>query len=78
MDLTAICHLYPVRQERLSPAIEAFWDELDRHDVSSDKGDLQTVVRGDEQALFDALRAAYAKARELGPAALQVTFKSTR
>lgn len=78
MDVTAICDLYPLRQENLSPAIEAFWDELDRHDVKTDKGDLDTVVRGEAGEVFEALRAAYAAASELGSASLHVAFKTKR
>lgn len=78
MRVVAQVQYYPIRQEELSPAIDAFWRALDDHDVAVDRSELQTVVRGEMADVLAALEDAWDAAHELGPGAMEVTVKEDR
>lgn len=68
--------LYPLRQEHLRPAIEAGVRAATDAGIAVTVGRLSTFARGDEEAVFAAVRAAFAAARSLGPAVMVVTLSS--
>lgn len=78
MDVVCLVNYYPIRQEDLSPAIEQFWQALEDHPVEMEKGELETVVRGDDADVLAALSDAYNAAHALGPGAMTVTVKDDR
>lgn len=78
MEVLAQVQYYPVRQDELSPAIDAFWQALDGHAVEVERSELQTVVTGEMSDVLDALEDAWDAAHELGPGAMEVTIKDAR
>jgi len=55
----AIC---PLRQERLTPAIEAVQQALQSHGLDIRPGPMSTYVLGEADTIFAALQAAFARA----------------
>lgn len=76
LGLTAQVSLYPLRQEHLSPAINAalaIWRDrgLDVH-----PGPMSTLIAGNEETVWDALRAAFAAAAANGETVMVVTVSN--
>ena len=46
MQISAQISLYPLKQEKLSPAIETAWKILEEKGLSLQKGGMSTVVAG--------------------------------
>lgn len=59
MKVTAQVSIYPLRQEKLSPAIEKFWEVLEMHGVQYEKGSMSTLISGDSELIFRALEDAF-------------------
>lgn len=76
MTVSAQISLYPLRQERLGPAIEAFRRALEGAGLAPEVGAMSTMVSGDTAALFTALRAGFERAAELGPVAMVLTVSN--
>ena len=68
--------IYPLRQDRLSPAVEAVRIALAAHGLSSTIGPMSTTVVGDDTAIFAALAEAFAKATEIGQVVMNVTVSN--
>lgn len=68
--------LYPLRQEHLRPAIEAAVAAAAAQGVEVTVGKLSSFAAADEDAVFAAVRAAFAAARDLGPTVMVVTLSS--
>ena len=56
MRLSAQISLYPLRQDHIGPAVECVRRVLEEHGLEPDVGPMSTLVRGESQALFDAIR----------------------
>ena len=56
MPIAAQVSLYPLRQPRISPGIERALDVFRRHGLEVSTGPMSTVVVGDEEAVFNALK----------------------
>lgn len=78
MDVVCTVNFYPVRQEQLSPAIDAFWTALEDFDVDVERTELHTAISGEQDEVFRALEAAWDAALDVGPGALEVTVKEDR
>ena len=68
--------LYPLRQAHLRPAIEAAVQAAAAQGVAVSVGELGTFAPGSEEAVFKAIRAAFAAARSFGPTVMVVTLSS--
>ena len=68
--------LYPLGQEDLAPAIGDVLDVLTEHGLEHRVGSMSTLVWGDDEVLFPALREAYARACQRGPAVLVITVSN--
>jgi catechol 2,3-dioxygenase-like lactoylglutathione lyase family enzyme len=68
--------VYPLRQPHLRPAIEAALTAAADEGVAITVGRLSTLVRGDEPAVFAALRAAFRAAGSSGSTVLVATLAS--
>jgi hypothetical protein len=68
--------LYPLRQEHLRPAIEAAVQAAARQGVQVTVGKLSTFASGGEEAIFNAIRAAFTTARSHGPIVMLITLSS--
>jgi uncharacterized protein YqgV (UPF0045/DUF77 family) len=53
--------VYPVRQEHLSPAVQAVKTELATHGLKPEIGTMSTQVVGEAEAVFAALRDAFVR-----------------
>ncbi|MHB1133158.1 MAG: thiamine-binding protein [Chloroflexota bacterium] len=74
--VTAQVSIYPLRQERLGPAVEAFLTGLKVHDVAVEPGRAGTNVEGELDTVFAALRDGFAAAAATGECALVVTLSN--
>ena len=74
--ISAQVSLYPLGQGDLAPAIEAVLDVFAAHGLEYEAGSMSTVIRGDEQTLFAALREGFVAAAEHGPAVMTVTVSN--
>ena len=68
--------VYPLRQPHLRPAISAALRAAAGEGVDITVGRLSTYVRGDEPAVFAALRAAFAAAGSSGSTVMVATLAS--
>jgi uncharacterized protein YqgV (UPF0045/DUF77 family) len=68
--------LYPLRQQHLRPAIEAAVQAAARAGVAVTVGKLGTFASGSEEAVFAAMKAAFATARSFGPTVMVLTLAS--
>jgi uncharacterized protein YqgV (UPF0045/DUF77 family) len=68
--------IYPLRQPRLSPAVQAVGDALVGAGLQPEVGPMSTVVTGEVERLFAALQAAFARAAAEGPVVLTITLSN--
>ncbi|PMP77782.1 MAG: hypothetical protein C0183_16945 [Roseiflexus castenholzii] len=62
VGLTAQVSLYPLRQEHLSPAIDAALALWRERGLDVRPGAMSTLIAGEEETVWEALRAAFAAA----------------
>ena len=68
--------VYPLRQTHLRPAVEAAVKAAAGAGVDVTVGRLSTFGQADEDAVFAAVREAFAAARSFGPTVMVVTLSS--
>ena len=68
--------LYPLRQSSLGPPIGEAVRVLRQHGLTVRIGEMSTLVWGEEQALFAALRDAFHQASEHGDTVMAVTLSN--
>ena len=76
MQISAQISLYPLKQTRLSPAIEVAWKILEENQLDAKKGEMSTVVIGEAGRVFGAIQQVFLKAAEFGPVSMVVTFSN--
>ncbi len=76
MALSAQVSLYPLGQSDLSPAIEAAWRAFGAHALAYRPGAMSTLLEGDEEVVFAALRDAFQAAAKYGGAVMVVTVSN--
>lgn len=76
LGITAQVSLYPLRQDDLSPSIDAVVDALARDGVESSTGSMSTLVWGDDEAVFPALMDAFRKAAAIGETVMVITVSN--
>jgi uncharacterized protein YqgV (UPF0045/DUF77 family) len=74
--ITAQVSLYPLRQKSLGPTIREAVRVLHQHGLETRIGEMSTLVWGEEQALFAALRDAFHQAAERGDTVMAVTLSN--
>ena len=74
MQISAQVSLYPLRQERLSPAIEEAWKILEKNQLNVEKATMSTIVSGEVDQVFGAIKEAFLKSAEKGQVSMVVTF----
>lgn len=74
--VTAQVSIYPLKQDKLSPAIDAVLETFRQHDVESQMGAMSTMVWGDDEEVFAALLDAFRKAASLGEAVMVMTVSN--
>jgi len=68
--------LYPLGQQQLSPAIDALLTALSDHSLEYKVGPMSTVVWGDDEVVWEALRDGFGRATALGGAVLTLTVSN--
>jgi uncharacterized protein YqgV (UPF0045/DUF77 family) len=68
--------LYPLGQTDFTEAIDAFIEVLRERGLSPQVGGMSTLVFGDDEEVYAALRAAYARAVEFGPAVMNLAVSN--
>lgn len=76
MTVSAQVSLYPLRQERLGPAIEALRRALERAGLEAHVGPMSTLVTGERARIFAALEEGFAEAAEAGSVVMNVTVSN--
>lgn len=76
MSMSAQISVYPLRQQSLGPAIEATRLALERNGLEPHVGSMSTVVRGDADKIFSALREAFEHAAAAGDVAMVLTLSN--
>jgi uncharacterized protein YqgV (UPF0045/DUF77 family) len=76
MTVSAQISLYPLRQPHLGPAIEAFRRALEREGLDAKVGPMSTLVSGETDRVFAALRAGFEQAAAVGPVAMTITISN--
>ena len=76
MTVSAQIAIYPLRQERLTPAVEAVQGALRAHGLQVQPGPMSTYVVGDDGAVFAALQDAFARACGIGHVVMTLTLSN--
>ena len=76
MALSAQIAIYPLRQQHLSPVVEDVVRTLCAHGLEVEPGPMSTYVVGEEDAIFAALREAFAHAAATGHVVMTVTLSN--
>jgi len=74
--VSAQISLYPLRQESIGPAIRHFVRMLRQRGLRSRVGAMSTLVWGEEETIFDALKEAFHRAAEHGDTVMVVTLSN--
>ena len=76
MIASAQISVYPLRQERLGPAVEVVRSCLAEHGLVPAVGPMSTTVVGEDAVLFAALRAAFDKSAETGHVVMTIVISN--
>lgn len=76
MVISAQVSIYPLRQQRLTPAIEAVRERLEAAGLRPEIGAMSTVVVGEDEAIFSALQEAFRRAAATGHVVIAVTLSN--
>jgi uncharacterized protein YqgV (UPF0045/DUF77 family) len=76
IGIAAQVSLYPLRQESLSPAIGEALRIFREHGLAVEAGAMSTLILGDDEAIFAALREAFRHAAEQGHVVMITTFSN--
>jgi uncharacterized protein YqgV (UPF0045/DUF77 family) len=76
MVISTQVSLYPLRQERLSPAIQAVSEALTAAGLHPQIGPMSTLVMGEAVTVFAALQEAFVRAAALGAVVMTVTVSN--
>jgi uncharacterized protein YqgV (UPF0045/DUF77 family) len=76
MIVSAQIAVYPLRQDRLTPAIAAVTSALEAAGLRPEVGPMSTVVTGESAAVFRALEEAFIRAGALGHVVMTTTVSN--
>lgn len=76
MVISAQVSLYPLRQERLSPAIQVVRETLTTAGLHPQTGPMSSLVVGEAVTVFAALQEAFVRAAALGAVVMTVTVSN--
>jgi len=68
--------VYPLRQERLSPAVEAVRHALEDRGLQPQVGPMSTVVTGEAAVVFAAVQDAFGRAATTGQVVMTLTVSN--
>jgi uncharacterized protein YqgV (UPF0045/DUF77 family) len=76
MRVSAQISLYPLRQEKLGPSIDALLGAFEEADLQVEVGAMSTLVVGEAGPVFRAVEKGFGHAAQRGPVALVVTISN--
>ena len=76
MFIPAQISLYPLKEQKLSPIIEEAWKILEENQLDLEKGAMSTVVAGEANRVFTAIREVFLKTAEKGAVSMVVTYSN--
>ncbi len=76
MISSAQVSVYPIRQERVGPAIETVRAAFEARGLKPEIGPMSTRTVGESDLLFAALAEAFAKAADLGEVVMTITVSN--
>ena len=76
MVISAQISIYPLRQERLSPAVQAVSQALTDAGLQPEVGPMSTLVTGEAGAVFSALHRAFVQAAATGHVVMTLTLSN--
>ena len=76
MFLAAQVSMYPLRQPRLSPAIDEAVGIFKQHDLEVTPGAMSSVVSGEDEALFAAIKEVFQRISEQGEVVMILTISN--
>ncbi len=76
LTVSAQVSIYPLRQERLSPAIDAVTAALEARGLQAEVGPMSTRVTGAADTLFAALEEAFVGAAAIGQVVMTITVSN--
>lgn len=76
VGVSAQVSIYPLRQEHLTPAIEAVTGTLKEHGLHVEVGPMSTQVTGDVRSLFAGLGEAFVWAAATGHVVMTITVSN--
>ena len=76
MKISAQISLYPLNQESLLPAVEEAWKIIEKYDITIQKGSMSTVLIGDREEIFNAVKEIFEESSKKGMTVLTVTFSN--
>jgi uncharacterized protein YqgV (UPF0045/DUF77 family) len=76
MVVSAQISVYPLRQPHLRPAVDAVLTELQARGLHPEAGSMSTLVTGEADAVFTALRDSFERVAETGHVVLVVTLSN--
>jgi uncharacterized protein YqgV (UPF0045/DUF77 family) len=74
--ITAQVSIYPLRQDSLSPTINAVAEAFAQHGLESQTGPMSTLIWGDDEEVFRAFLDGFRNAASLGEAVLVVVISN--
>jgi uncharacterized protein YqgV (UPF0045/DUF77 family) len=74
--ISAQVSIYPLKQDKLSPAIDAVLESFRKHGIESRTGTMSTTVWGDDAKVFAALLDAFRAAASLGETVMVTTISN--
>ena len=76
MFLAAQVSIYPLRQPSLSPAIDRALDIFRSHGLKVTPGTMSSLVSGDDEALFTAIKEAFQQTSQEGEIVMTLTLSN--
>ena len=76
MFLAAQVSIYPLRQLSLSPAIDKALDTFRSHGLDVTPGAMSSLVSGEDEALFSAIKEAFQQTAEEGEIVMTLTLSN--
>ena len=76
MAISVQIAIYPLRQERLTPAVEAVQQALRDSGLRPEAGPMSTYVVGEDRVVFAALQEAFARASSVGHVVMTLTLSN--
>ncbi len=77
MDIAAQVSIYPLRQSHFTESISKASETFKRHGLTTQVGSMSTVISGDDEAVFGALREVFTALADEGAVVMMATFSNT-